>query len=314
MGSGSLRTDDDVGQAGLTRTSSVGAAVRAFHTYMSQQGFSENTVRAFLSDLRILSAYVGAGTAIGAVSTRDLVSFTDWLVVDRGVPCGPKSLARRVTCLKVFFGWLAESNAVSEDAAAALVHRPVSSALPTVLSDGEVERVLEVCRAMRRRANPDARPHLLVSLLLHTGIKKGECMRMVLNHFDLSDLAKPVLWVRYAHPRRRHKERKIALPIWLPAVLGEYQAQHKVQSVLFPCTARNLEYVLAGIGDEAELSRKLSFEMLRWTCAVRDHANMPAERVRQKLGITTITWRDVQKRIARLASQRSRADTGPTAG
>jgi integrase/recombinase XerD len=287
----------------LDTRSSLRTAMGAFEVYMQQEGFAENTLKAFLSDLNILSQFIGVGTAIGDVSTQDLNHFTHWLVHERGVPCSPKSLARRVTTLKVFFGWLAETEVLASDPAAPVVHKPVITPLPEILSDAEVERVLGVTQALRHDEKPDARPHLLVTLLLHTGIKKGECMNIVLNHLDLSDPAQPVLWVRYANPRRRHKERKLRLPVWWPAVLAEYRAQFQLQEHLFPCTARNLEYVLANIAQEAELSRGLSFEMLRWTCAVRDHkAGMSADKLRQKLGITKITWREVGTKIARLAA------------
>jgi integrase/recombinase XerD len=202
----------------------------------------------------------------------------------------------------VFFGWLAETGVLSSDTAAAVVHKPVMTPLPKILSDAEVERVLGVTRALRHAEKPDARPHLLVTLLLHTGIKKGECMNIVMNHFDLQDAAQPILWIRYANPRRRHKERKLRLPAWWPTVLAEYRAQYQPQAALFPCTARNLEYVLSGVADQAEVSGGLSFEMLRWTCAVRDYrAGMPADKLRQKLGVSKITWREVGIKVARLA-------------
>jgi len=272
---------------------------------MQQQGFAENTIKAFLSDLNILAQFVGVGTAIGVISTQDLNRFTDWLVRGRGVSCNPKSLARRVTTLKVFFGWLAEAEVLPFDPAAPVVHRPVMTPPPEILSDAEVERMLEVTQALRRAEKPDARPHLLVTLLLYTGIKKGECMKIVMNHFDLSDPTQPVLWIRYTNLRRQHKERKLRLPVWWPAVLAEYRAQRRgavTAPLLFPCTARNLEYVLADVVQRAELGHSLSFEMLRWTCAVRDYrAGMPADKLRQKLGISKITWREVGVKIARLA-------------
>jgi integrase/recombinase XerD len=144
---------------------------------------------------------------------------------------------------------------------------------------------------------------LLLTLVLHTGIKKGECMNIVMNHLDLRDASNPLLWIRYANPRRRHKERKLRLPIWWPAVLAEYRAQYQPQEALFPCTARNLEYVLANVAKQAELAHGLSFEMLRWTCAVRDYkAEMEAEKLRQKLGISKITWREVEAKITQLVA------------
>jgi site-specific recombinase XerD len=286
----------------ITARSSLRAAVGAFDAYMHQQGFAENTAKAFLSDLAILSQFVGVGTAIGNISTRDLNHFTEWLVRERGVPCNPKSLARRVTTLKVFFGWLAETGVLPQDPAAPVVHKPVLTPLPAILSDAEVERMLGVTQAMRHAEKPDTRPHLLTTLLLHTGVKKSECMAIVMNHFDFSDPTQPVLWIRYANPRRRHKERKLRLPVWWPAVLAEYRAQYEPQEALFPCTARNLEYVLTHVAEVAELDAGLSFEALRWTCAVRDYrAGMGADKLRQKLGISKITWREVGVKIAKLA-------------
>jgi site-specific recombinase XerD len=298
--------EEDAPQAaappGVTARSSLRTAMGAFDAYMQDQGFAENTAKAFLSDLNILAQFIGVGTAVGDISTHDLNHFANWLVSERGVPCNPKSLARRVTTLKVFFGWLSEAGVLPQDPAAAVIHKPVITPLPTILSDAEVERMLGVTQAMRHTETPDTRPHLLVTLLLHTGIKKGECMNIVMNHFDFDDPTQPVLWIRYANPRRRHKERKLRLPVWWPAVLAEYRAQYEPQEALFPCTARNLEYVLKHVSEAAELSDDLSFSMLRWTCAVRDYrAGMGANKLRQKLGISKITWREVGVKIAKLA-------------
>jgi len=291
-----------IASSGLGSDSSLRAALGEFEVHMQREGFAENTVKAFLSDLGILGDFVGMGTAIGSISTRDLNRFTHWLVHERGVPCSPKSLARRVTALKVFFGWLVEAGVLPSDPAAPVVHKPAMTPLPDILSDVEVERMLGVTQALRHTDKPDARPHLLVTLLLHTGIKKGECMNIVINHLDFGDPTQPILWVRYANPRRRHKERKLRLPAWWPTVLAEYRAQYEPQEALFPCTARNLEYVLARVAQQAELPNGLSFEMLRWTCAVRDYqAGMSADKLRQKLGISKITWREVKVKISRLA-------------
>jgi integrase/recombinase XerD len=208
-----------------------------------------------------------------------------------------------VTTVKVFFSWLVSVGVLARDPAAAVIHQPAKSPLPRILSDAEVERVLSVTQVRREAANPDARPHLLVTLLLHTGIKKGECMNIVLNHLDLSDPAKPVLWVRYNNPRRRHKERPLELPVAWPATYAEYLAQYRPDDELFPCTARNLEYVLAAVGSEADLPSQLSFSMLRWTSAVRDHrSGMDPDALRQKLGVTDVTWREVGEKVGRLAA------------
>ncbi|MGD2104301.1 MAG: phage integrase N-terminal SAM-like domain-containing protein, partial [Anaerolineae bacterium] len=153
--------------ADLTAQSSLRAAKSAFDIYMHQEGFTENTMKAFQSDLNILTGYVDPWTAIGDISTNDLQRFTEWLVNDRDAPCSPKSLARRVTTLKVFFGWLADSGILEHDPAAPVVHEPVRTPLPDIFTEDQIERVLDVTETLRHADDPDARPHLLVTLLLH---------------------------------------------------------------------------------------------------------------------------------------------------
>ncbi len=288
-------------------TASLKAAMGAFEEHMEREGFSLNTIKAFISDLNILKQFAGAGRAVGDIGTKDLNEFLDWLQHGRDVPCNPKSLARRLTTLKVFFGWLLEAGVLEMDPAAPVAHQPVSTPLPQILKEDEIQRTLQVTQALRHPGDggrPDARPHLLVTLLLQTGIKKSECMSLVLNHLDLSDPDTPAVWIRYQDPRRRHKERKLRLPQEWPAVFEEYQVQYKVEDALFPCTARNLEYVLTDVAQAADLPNGLSFEMLRWTSAVRDYkAKLSAERQRQKMGLSKASWREVKVKLARLAQK-----------
>jgi site-specific recombinase XerD len=283
------------------RSTLVEASVE-FERHM-QQLLAENTVKSFRYDLNILSGYLGKRRALGEIALDDLQKFVHWLQHERGVPCNVKSLARRITTLKVFFGWLAESAVLPADPAAALIQVQFTTPLPEILYDEQVERLLAATQLLRRAAKADARPHLLVSLLLATGIKKGECMAIVLNHLDLSDSQSPAVWIRYANPRYRLKERKLKLdPAW-PSVLEEYQAQYTITDKLFPCTARNLEYVLADVGQLAQLNRPVSFEALRWTCAVRDYkAGVAPDELRRKLGLSKITWRQAAAKLAKLTA------------
>jgi integrase/recombinase XerD len=294
----------------LSPRSTLAEAMAGFRTHMAQRDLSENTIKSFYYDLNILGQYVGKRRAVGDISLNDLKQFVDWLQHERGVPCNAKSLARRITTLKVFFGWLAESNVLADDPAAPLIQLQVSTPLPDILPDNQVAQLLAAANSLRRAdlqaptpRKPDARPYLLVTLLLSTGIKKGECMNLVLNHLDFSDAAQPAVWIRYANPRYRLKERKLKLdPAW-PRVFEEYKLQYELKDKLFTCTARNLEYVLADVGTLAGLPKQVSFEMLRWTCAVRDlKAGMKPDELRRKLGLSEITWREAGDKLARLAA------------
>ena len=74
---------------------------------------------------------------------------------------------------------------------------------------------------------------------------------------------------------------------------------------MFTCTARNLEYVLRDIGDEAGLERGLlSFENLRWVSALRDwNAKVEPDDIRQKLGLSKVTWRETKSKLEKLAKE-----------
>ncbi len=296
----------------LTREASLQAALGTFERHMRDEGFSINTVKAFASDIRLLGRYLGIGTPVGEIGTKNLTDFLHWLTDERGVPCSPKSYARRVTALKVFFGWLHETGVLPQDPSTAVIQQSVSSPLPDAPTAADVERALVVAESRRvegRDHKPDARPYLLLSLLLQTGIKKGEAMAIVPNHIDDSDPDQPVLYVRYANPRLRYKERKLPLEqAWLP-VLDEYLQQYKPTDTLFTCTPRNLEYVLRDIAEEADLpAGALSFENLRWASALRDwRADVEQDDIRQKLGLSKIAWRETKGKLRRLIEQEETA-------
>ncbi len=300
------------GRSSVTATDEIyphtplSAAIDVFEAYMQARGFTENTQQAFRLDMGILADYIGEGTAIEKIDTATLNAFLTWMQGPRDVPCSPKTLERRITTLKVFFGWLAKDEILPRDPAAPLIHQSVTAPLPEILDDEQRQAVLATTQRMRQgdtERKADARPHLLVTLILHTGIKKSECVNIQLPHIDLTNAERPALWVRYRQPRRQYKERRIPLPTWWPTVLREYREQYNPRQALFPWTARNLEYVLTGVATEADVPR-LTFEMLRWTCAARDYVEgMKSEALRQKLGLSEISWYEVEPKLALLAQQ-----------
>ncbi len=290
----------------LSTDSSLSTAMERFRAHMVQQDYAENTIKSFLGDLRILGRFLKNDPPVGQISTKNLQAYLHWLQHERGKPCSPKSYARRLTTLKVFFAWLASLGVIPADPAAPLVHKPVQTPLPRVLYDQQVEDVLAVTRSMRTgdttSEKPDPRPHLLVTLLLHTGIKKQECMAIKLIHIDAANVAGPAVQIRYEKPRMQYKERRLRLPSGWPSTLAEYRKAYEPQEYLFPCTSRNLEYVLTDVGKQAGLGSGLSFEMLRWTCAVRDYqARMDPDRLRRKMGLSQMSWKETEPKIIRLA-------------
>jgi integrase/recombinase XerD len=61
--------------------------------------------------------------------------------------------------------------------------------------------------------------------------------------------------------------------------------------------------VLADVGNRASLPRQLSFEMLRWSCAVRDRrGGVQEDTLRHKLGLSEERWFEAWPKIEKLAA------------
>ena len=63
--------------------------------------------------------------------------------------------------------------------------------------------------------------------------------------------------------------------------------------------------MLDDVGQRAGIRRlQVGFESLRWTSAVRDfRMGMPEERLRQKMGLSKISWRETREKIYKLAGR-----------
>jgi len=278
-------------------------AIRSWEIFLLDQGRSHFTIKAFTGDMGLFSSFFPEDITIGAITTDDINRFLDWLQTVRNVPCSPKSLSRRITSVKSFFRWLSQSGRIPYDPAEKVLQKSVTSPLPEILTADEERRVVESALKLRTAAKGDSRPYALLTLLLSTGIKKGECLAINLNHLDLENPAGPRLFVRYSASGSRYKERNIDLTgDWVESY-KEYSAQYHPADQLFPWSPRRLEYLLEDIGKDAGLKKHLSFDMCRWTCALNDwRSGMDREKIRQKLGISKIQWREVGLKLKQLAT------------
>ena len=286
----------------LNQNTPLVTAINSWESYLADQGRSPNTIKAFLSDVRLLTTFLFEDVTIGKVTTKELNRYFEWMEKERDVPCSPKTLARRITAVKSLFRWLHKFGALVVDPAEKVAQRSAISPIPTVLTPKEYDEVLLAADRHRRAAKPDARPYALVYLLLSTGIKKSETLGIKLEHLELDSPNGLQVFIKYATPANRYKERKITLPEdWVPAY-EEYAAQYKPEDKLFPWSQRRLEYLLEDVSNEAGLNKHLSFDMCRWTCALNDYrAGVEPDAIRQKLGVSKIQWRELFIKLQKLA-------------
>jgi site-specific recombinase XerD len=242
---------------------------------------------------------------LSSLTANDLNNFLHWMQHQRGVPCSPKTLARRITSIKCFFRWLHKYGVLLLDPSEKVIQHSVLSPIPEVLTPNEVKAVLKAADIYRKRTTKrDTRYYPLVLLLLETGVKKSEVLALNPNHIDLEAPGGALLFIRYASPLHRYKERKLPLSAdWVQAY-REYSSQYTLTDRAFPWSPRRLEYLLEDLSNDAGLTKHLSFDMCRWTCALSDwRSGMDRDKIRQKLGVSKIQWRELRMKLEKLASQ-----------
>jgi site-specific recombinase XerD len=291
-------------------------ALEGWKLFLKDKGRSEHTIKAFAGDLNLFISHVQLNSTVSSVTTKEINDFLHWLQHDRGTPCSPKSLSRRITSIKSFFRWLNRGGVVISDPAERVLQQSAVSRFPDVLTPEETALALDISANWQTSGKPDIRPHALLSLLLCTGIKKGECLALKQNHVDLETPDGPQIFVRYANPANRYKERKISVPSDWVQIYKEYLEQYKPVDEIFPWSPRRLEYLLEDVGKAAGILKHISFDMCRWTCALSDwQSGMDKDKVRQKLGISKIQWREISFKLSRLAGDpESEVKSSPLSG
>ncbi|MBA4420084.1 MAG: hypothetical protein C0391_02945 [Anaerolinea sp.] len=297
-------TNQTYAELHITPGTTLIPALNSWKLYLSDQGRSLHTVKAFAADLQLLTGYLPVDRTLSAITTDDLNQFVQWLQKGRNVPCSPKTLSRRITALKSFFNWLSKYGVLMVNPAEQVLQQSVISPLPNVLSFAEVQLLYHTAEKLRTQKKPDARPYCLFGLLIETGIKKGECLNISLPHLELENPDNATVFIRYANPDYRMKERKIKVsPEWVSAC-QEFMSQYAPTDKLFNWSQRRLEYILEELGEAAGLRKHLSFDMCRWTSVLQDWKNSAdTDLIRQKLGISKIQWREISMKLKELAAR-----------
>ncbi len=277
-----------------TAESTLAECAPAYQEYLRLTAHSRYTITCFLSDLRLLSEYLGKETPIGRIANNDLTRWMMHLRWERGQQPAPKTMARRATFLKNFFGWLASERILPENAAAGIVLTRPLPPLPEMLYPEEIER-------LEAAAAEDSRSQCLVMLLLHAGLKKEELMALQLSHFDLSDPARPAVSVQFTDQAKQRKQRTLVLPPEFTEAFGRYLAKYRPQEKVFDCTDRNLNYILARAVRKARIQKRVTLQLLRDTYAVRQlQEGMPLDTLREKLGLSEEAWKEAAEKYRKL--------------
>ncbi|MCW2288120.1 integrase/recombinase XerC [Leucobacter luti] len=144
------------------------AAVRA------EYGYSEHTVRAYRRDLQDFTEFADR---MGATQLADceLELMRAWLWDRQQRGLAASTLARNVATLKSFGTWLERSRLVPGNPASRLRTPKAPRALPRVLGDEQISRILDRVATRAAGGDPEAlRDHAVLELLYATALRVSE--------------------------------------------------------------------------------------------------------------------------------------------
>ncbi|MBO1901174.1 tyrosine-type recombinase/integrase [Leucobacter weissii] len=197
-------------------------AIAGFLTAVEYEyGYSPHTIAAYRRDLRDLAAFVvadEAGAAPGSadVQVLDLELLRAWLWQRQQRGLAPSTLARNVATAKSFGGWLEQRRLVPGNPASRLRAPKRESPLPRVLSEDQLQRILDRAAARARSGDPaELRDRAVLELLYATALRVSELCGLRLDGIDLRERTVRVLG-------KGGKERVVPLGAPAAGAVGDY--------------------------------------------------------------------------------------------
>ena len=146
----------------------------------SLKGSAENTVTAYAGDvtefLAFITGHKGESQGLGALSKITISDLRAWMANSRGAGVGPRSLARKLSAVKVFYRWLAAREGF-EPTAVLLTRSPkFTKKLPRPLAIDAARDLIETVEMQSLEPWVAARDAAVVTLLWGCGLRISETL------------------------------------------------------------------------------------------------------------------------------------------
>ncbi|MCF6767073.1 site-specific tyrosine recombinase XerD [Thiotrichales bacterium 19S11-10] len=192
----------------------------------SLYGLSQNTVKAYQSDLNNFSKYLKTKSFI-EVQLEDIQAYLDFCYQNK---ITKQSVARFISCLKKFYQWSLDRHYIKSDPTIKLMLPRLTKSLPNSISEKDVETILKapdvsVALGLRDKA--------MLELLYATGLRVSELVLLECSAVSLSQGVIRVIG-------KGNKERIVPMGQWALEWLERYMSD-----------ARG--FLLAGVSDSEYL-------------------------------------------------------------
>jgi len=226
---------------------------------------SEHTCKAYASDLRDYHGFVGA-RALCPRQAQTILAYADHLSRERAA--APRTLRRRMACLRGFYKEMVRSGVIERSPFAALdMQLPRARSLPRALSRGETRLLAEAAsRGLAEAATVSAQAWpAAVLLLICVGLRVGELVRLRPADFEAESGG---LHVR---GKGRRERRVFVVDPGLRSTIARLAARTGATCLFAPdgetWSTQAVRRALHLLAIEAGIGRRVTPHMLRHTCA-----------------------------------------------
>ena len=156
---------------------------------------SENTLRSYHTDLELLSEFLtNKGITNWDKTNNELIK--EWVIDLKKKNISNTTIARRISSVKVFFGFLVKRNFIETNPTLKLITPKLNKVLPNVLGQKQAEQLLTQAANLEVEEEIEEvriRDYAILEVLYSTGIRVSELVGLDLDDINFSNLTLKVL-------------------------------------------------------------------------------------------------------------------------
>jgi integrase/recombinase XerD len=260
-----------------------------------EKGYSDNTIVAYRNDLQQFVSFVertknGAASSLADVDQQAILKYGEYLDEKS---YAASTVARKIASVKSFFSFLVASGELGDNPTSALAAPKVEKQAPRILSEEEIEMLLN---EPAKGTTPKAlRDRALLEMLYATGMRVSEMVTLRVDDVELANAS-------VICQGRDEKSRQLPLTSRAVEALSAYLEhgrdsllRDRTEPVLFvnqrgrPLTRQGLWLIIKSYAETAGLGSDITPHTLRHSCAVHRLAQgTKPQEVRELLGHANI--------------------------
>ena len=244
-----------------------------FRRNLEQQHRPINTIDSYMYDLAIFQESLGNKT-IDRITNTDLANFL-------GQANSKSTRKRRLTSLQGLYRYLVDKEKVLDrNLADSFFPDYIPLKTPHTIFPQEQEALLDAA------FQENSRTYLIVYLLLKLGFTRTELLALKVDHVDISDHDKPIVYIYYEEVRWQPKERKLAAGPEFSDAFEKYVAEYRPVSRLFNLLPQSVNKMISRVAEAAGITKSVTPQSLRDTFAVEQaKAGADEKKLLQILGL-----------------------------